>query len=67
MNNIEANFLYLIEALANYEYAYVIFIGLAAICLTIVGLIVLEGIEAHKKDQKIEILEAKIDLLLTKG
>jgi hypothetical protein len=67
MNNIEANFLYLIEALANYEYAYVIFIGLAAICLAIVGLIVLEGIEAHKKDQKIEILEAKIDLLLTKG
>lgn len=66
MNNIEANILYFTEALVNYEYAYLIYITLAALCLVVVALIVLEDIETSKKLKKIDILEAKIDLL-TKG
>lgn len=66
MNNIEANILYFTEALVNYEYAYLIYILLAALCLVVVALIVLEDIEKSKKLKKIDILEAKIDLL-TKG
>lgn len=66
MNNIEANILYFTEALVNYEYAYLIYITLAALCLVVVALIVLQDIEDSKKLKKIDILEAKIDLL-TKG
>lgn len=66
MNNIEANILYFTEALVNYEYAYLIYILLAALCLVVVALIVLEETERSKKLKKIDILEAKIDLL-TKG
>lgn len=66
MNNIEANILYFTEALVTYEYAYLIYITLAALCLVVVALIVLEDIENSKKLKKIDILEAKIDLL-TKG
>ena len=66
MNNIEANILYFTEALVKYEYAYLIYITLAALCLVVVALIVLQDIEDSKKLKKIDILEAKIDLL-TKG
>ena len=66
MNNLEANILYFTEALVNYEYAYLIYITLAALCLVVVALIVLQDIETSKKLKKIDILEAKIDLL-TKG
>ena len=66
MNNLEANILYYTEALVNYEYAYLIYITLAALCLVVVALIVLNDIETSKKLKKIDILEAKIDLL-TKG
>ena len=66
MNNLEANILYYTEAIVNYEYAYLIYITLAALCLVVVSLNVLEDIETSKKLKKIDILEAKIDLL-TKG
>lgn len=66
MNNLEANILYYTEAIVNYEYAYLIYITLAALCLVVVSLIVLDDIETSKKLKKIDILEAKIDLL-TKG
>lgn len=66
MNNIEANILSFMEALANYEYAYFIYIALAVLCLNIVVLIVLGEVEATQKDKRVVALEAKIDLL-TKG